>query len=197
MIVDVSPAEYRAIATSRFYASGGELAADDLPAGLENDAVPAEDEDEDKKKKKHGKSDKSDEKKKKKKKHHKDDEDEDEEDEEEVPEDTGTEMPDQGGSAAGAPPMSPQDLAALMGGASAPQMDPAMMAQMQGGGMPPQGGGAPMPPGPMQGYPGPGDYIPDQQGGGAPMPPQGGPVPAAAYGGQMVYDQWGNPLGYI
>ena len=53
MIVDVSPAEYRAIATSRFYASGGELAADDLPAGLENDAVPADDEDEDKKKKKH------------------------------------------------------------------------------------------------------------------------------------------------
>ena len=47
MIVDVSPAEYRAIATSRFYASGGELAADDLPAGLENDAVPDEDEDED------------------------------------------------------------------------------------------------------------------------------------------------------
>ena len=83
-----------------------------------------------------------------------------------------------------------------MGGSPAPQMDPAMMAQMQGGGMPPQGG-APMPPGPMQGYPGPGDYIPDQQGGGAPMPPQGGPVPAAAYGGQMVYDQWGNPLGYI
>ena len=78
MIVDVSPAEYRAIATSRFYASGGELAADDLPAGLENDAVPAEDEDEDKKKKKHGKSDKSDEKKKKKKRQHKDDDDEEE-----------------------------------------------------------------------------------------------------------------------
>ena len=192
MIVDVSPAEYRAIATSRFYASGGELAADDLPAGLENDAVPAEDED--KKKKKHGKSDKSDEKKKKKKKHHKDDDDE--EDEEETPEDE---------TAAGGSPspmdmaaMSPQDQAtAQMGGSPAPQMDPAMMAQMQGGGMPPQGGGAPMPPGPMQGYPGPGDYIPDQQGGGAPMPPQGGPVPAAAYGGQMVYDQWGNPLGYI